>query len=107
MSYPLDQQARVTEKSGGDGTIEIQKTPENGHFSRKNRLTYLCIVPVPDAFQVKKSDRDATVAEDPFSKERSFDLPKGNGMKIRRSSKSATTFVEVKTDREEYKGQSS
>ncbi|XP_063716249.1 uncharacterized protein LOC134843867 isoform X2 [Symsagittifera roscoffensis] len=74
---------------------------ERSQIDRKNNRTEK-LYTAPDAFVARKSDKEATIAGDPFSANRSFDLPKGDGMKIRKSSKGPTSFVEIKTDRDEF-----
>ncbi|XP_023933387.1 uncharacterized protein LOC106167849 isoform X3 [Lingula anatina] len=52
----------------------------------------------PAAFRLKKREGGDTVAVDPFSKNRHFNLPKGTGLDIKKSDKELTKFVEIKRD---------
>ena len=48
----------------------------------------------PKAFQPKKLESKTTEAQDPFNKDRSLDIPKNEGFKVKKSSKAVTKTME-------------
>ena len=50
----------------------------------------------PKAFEIKREPSKTTVAVDPFSKDREYDIPTGDGFKIKKSDKPLTEFDEFK-----------
>lgn len=50
----------------------------------------------PKAFQLQQNTKAGTVAEDPFSKDRQFNLPKGDGLDIKKSDKALTEFEDFR-----------
>lgn len=57
---------------------------------------YVQCFSAPKAFQLQQNTKAGTVAEDPFSKDRQFNLPKGDGLDIKKSDKALTEFEDFR-----------
>ena len=49
-------------------------------------------ISAPKAFQLKKVNQKGTVAKSPFSTDRKYDIPQGDGFHIHKSDKELTQF---------------
>nr|KAG5694418.1 hypothetical protein BaRGS_017451 [Batillaria attramentaria] len=86
--------------SGKSRSTESAETSE----SRKSRLENIpfagkrrdVLYKPPAAFKPVKKNRRITVAKDPFSTDRQYDLPKGGSFTIKKGERKATQFVNVK-----------
>ncbi|KAK6167813.1 hypothetical protein SNE40_021752 [Patella caerulea] len=69
----------------------IDSKDERPSTSRKGSL-----YKAPKAFKLKERERKQLIAQSPFSTNRQFDIPKGSGLNIKKSTKDLTQFVNVK-----------
>ncbi|KAK7480089.1 hypothetical protein BaRGS_00028649, partial [Batillaria attramentaria] len=91
---------RSRENTGKSRSTESAETSE----SRKSRLENIpfagkrrdVLYKPPAAFKPVKKNRRITVAKDPFSTDRQYDLPKGGSFTIKKGERKATQFVNVK-----------
>ncbi|XP_055957259.1 uncharacterized protein LOC126809462 [Patella vulgata] len=69
----------------------IDSKNEGSSASRKDSL-----YKAPKAFKLKARERKQLIAQSPFSTNRQYDIPKGPGFNIQKSTKELTQFVNVK-----------
>ena len=73
------------------------------NHSRPQLPNYFHFVIVPKAFEIKREPSKTTVAKDPFSKDREYNIPTGDGFKIKKSDKKLTEFDEFKRGESDWK----
>ncbi|KAL4218127.1 hypothetical protein ACF0H5_022863 [Mactra antiquata] len=87
--YDIQNMMTSSDEENIDGSVT------DGSPGRKSRKRDKLYKP-PPPFKLKKSPKRSIEARSPFSTNRSFDLPKGKGVDIKKSDKKPTQFKEFK-----------